>query len=317
MYMDALFAEAVVSSHNSDILYDLASFLYEDYEKNFVQHQAAPIDAVLLTGDIATTGLTGDLELAFKSIHGPVMPSDPLSWSPDNPTLAGSTGPHRIPLWLLPGNHDRLRAATLQWYAPGGKLFDTIFEPYWGPVDPTTGESPKVREFDDISRPGLTVKVIAADFNLKHPSHRLGRSFHNQYAQGRVYPEILSELVDKTMMATRRIKGPRAILWAIHFPPKFPGIAHAMQLIDERALIDAARHCRVNAILSGHTHEAVRYTSPGTTYDVFCCGTTTQKHAPSGNFFHIINIEKDQHGQIVITPENYIFDSYYREFVSV
>jgi 3',5'-cyclic AMP phosphodiesterase CpdA len=317
MYVDLLKAEAVVSSYSPDILYHLAEFLYEDYTDNFVGHAAAPVDAVLLTGDIATTGLSSDLQLAFKAADGPALHSDALMWAPDNPTLAGSTGRMKIPLWLLPGNHDRLRAHPIYWYAPGGYMFDTIFEPYWGPLDTHTKLGPKVREYGEIRRLGLSVVILAADFTLKSIDHRSGLMFYNQWAQGRVYPEILDELVQKTLDAKRRIRGPLAVLWAIHFPPKFPRLPQAMQLINEQDLIDAAARCGVSAMLAGHTHEPVWYRTPGSSCDVFCSGTTTQKHAPSGHYFHILNITADPHHGIVISPENYQFDPVYREFIAV
>lgn len=316
MYLDALRAEAVVSSHSSDLLYHMAEFLYEDYVENFQKKQAAPIDAVMLTGDIATTGRYGDLQLALKIIDGPALSTAPLYWAPDNPTLAGSTGLGRIPLWLLPGNHDRLKPDMHTRYAAGGGLFDNIFQAHWGPMDPGTLRSPKVKEYPGLSREGLTVKVFAADFTLKTAGDRDGLLLHKQWAQGRVYPEILRELVQKTTAVRSRIAEPLAILWALHFPPKSPRVSSSMKLIDQELLIQAAELCEVDAMLAGHTHEPVWYRTPGAR-PVFCSGTTTQKHTTCGNFFHILNIETDSQGDIVITPDNYVFDQTNREFIPI
>ena len=317
MYIDVLKSEAVVSSYSPDILYHLAEFLYEDYIDNFVGHMAAPVDAVLLTGDIATTGLSSDLQLAFAAVDGPALNNDPLLWAPDNPTLAGSTGKLKIPLWLLPGNHDRLRPDSVSWYAPGGYMFDTIFEPYWGPLDPASKLGPKVRECGVISRPGLSVAVLAADFTLRSASDRSGLMFHNQWAQGRVYRDTLDELVQKTADVKRRVRQTLAIIWALHFPPKFPGIPRSMQLINEERLIEEADRCGVSGMLAGHTHEPVWYRTPGAPCDVFCSGTATQKHSPLGHFFHILNINADPQYGIMITPENYKFDPAKREFLQI
>src|SRR5207248_7567402 len=63
------------------------------------------LDAILLTGDIATTGDYGDLVRAHQFIEGrcsgawfshyPIFPDPPLSRT-------------ETPILLLPGNHDRL-----------------------------------------------------------------------------------------------------------------------------------------------------------------------------------------------------------------
>src|SRR5437588_5472969 len=198
MFWDALTSRTIVSSYNPTITYHLAEFVYQ----NYLYKWPAPIDAVILSGDIATTGLPDDLEVALEFFDGPKNPHTPLWLAPLVPTLAASTdvdahltGSGKIPLWLLPGNHDRLRRVQL-WnnlsgivYFAGGTQFDSVFANHW------TG---RVREYPTVRRGTLTVKIIAADFSLKSPWHFSGVWPSNQYAQGRVYSDVLDELVRVT-----------------------------------------------------------------------------------------------------------------------
>lgn len=317
MYWDAMSSRTLVSSYNPAILYHLAEFIYD----NYLHSTPAPVDAIILTGDIATTGMKGDLEMALRFVEGPQSGADPLMCASLIPTLASAaeadahrTGSNKIPLWLLPGNHDRLRKLTPPsgmpdiFYLPCGKEFEMIFANHW---------SSTVREFPTISRSSLSVKLIAADFNLRRPWDYSGPWFFNMYAQGRVYEDVLGELVRTTVDAMRRSPGPLAILWAVHFPPNFPLIPESMKLNEDDLLLDAADHCGVHAILAGHTHEAIYYRPPNKNVDVFCAGTTTQDHAPKGHFFHILQVSDDTNGNIDVNRENYYFDALTRRFIPI
>jgi 3',5'-cyclic AMP phosphodiesterase CpdA len=308
MYFHALRPRALASTYDPAILLRLADLIYHDYNGRYINQAAHRLDAVLLTGDLATTGKHHDLEAAVKFIDGPVHPYLPTQTPDYVPTLASS----RTPVWLLPGNHDRLRSAKLTGYSPGGKIFDTLFASHW---------SSPITEYDPIlNLSGLSVAVIGADFNLEHKRQREGR-WWNKYAQGRVHQSVLDELE----LATQRIQAKHAassqdelaIIWAIHFPPKSPAVATSMKLIDDEHLVEAGNRCGISAILAGHTHEPVRYQTPGMKFEVFCAGTATQDFAPRGHYFHILSLSLDAGRNLEIDWENYRFDATNSRFMLV
>ena len=298
MYFNALRPRALASTYDPSILLRLADLIYSDYRGNYINQASNPLDAVLLTGDLATTGKQRDLETALKFIDGPHHPYLPTMTRDFVPTLAAS----QTPVWLLPGNHDRLRRAKLTGYSPGGKIFDTLFASHWS--NPVTEYTPI------LSRSGLSVAVIGADFNLQHKRQREGR-WWNKYAQGRVDQSILGDLEQ----VTQRIKTVHAqtssnvlaIIWAIHFPPKSPAIASSMKLIDDERLVEAGNRCGIAALLAGHTHEPVRYQAPGMRFEVFCAGTASQHFSPRGHYVHVLGFSLGAAGDVEINWENFRF----------
>jgi predicted phosphodiesterase len=291
-FIEAITRRTLASSFDPSVLGRFTSFVHN--------RLGGHIDAVLLTGDIATTGLKHDLEVAHRFIVGPPHPILPAFNTRMEPTLAGLG----TPVWLLPGNHDRYMRTKLLDYSPGGKLFDHIFGAHWRDV---------VQTFGPLNQPNVSAAVIAADFNLKSKRDRKGRL--GKYAQGRVYPAILDKLERATddvrceHAAFHRTE-PLAIIWALHFPPKYPGLSRAMQLIDGHELIRRANQCDVNALVAGHTHEPVRYSTPDMKFDVFCAGTASQYYAPHGNHFQIINVDVNDQRKVLVSSENYRFSKF-------
>lgn len=90
----------------------------------FVFRRAAELDLVIVTGDIATTGLNDDLREAVRFIDGEAGSVTGGAVEGPFPTLSGPG----IRLRLLPGNHDRFQDFFC---TPGGRAFDVAFEKYW------------------------------------------------------------------------------------------------------------------------------------------------------------------------------------------
>ena len=281
--IDAVTNRMLASSYDPAILQRFADFVHDQASK-------ALVDAVLLTGDIATTGSTRDLEKAFDFIHAPADPRLRSQSTNKEATLHGIA-----PIWLLPGNHDRYQHSYIHGYVPGGGEFDQVFNSKWrGPV----------KRLGSIPKLGLTVTVIAADLSLKEYKHHDGG--FGWLAQGKAYPEILDELEAETKPLT--VSAGHCVIWAVHFPPDYPNISHDLDLLDGDLLVLRANKCGVRAVLAGHTHDPVSYRRPAMKFDVFCAGTVSQAFAdPGGNHFRVIEINSDDTGNVIINSEEYLF----------
>jgi predicted phosphodiesterase len=247
------------------------------------------LDAIVITGDIATTGLEHDLEKARIFIEGPPDPEDPRLSREGIATISG-VGVSK--LILLPGNHDRYH----EWrdpsglvslgYTPGNKKFHQVFHRHWqNDVKATL-----------VEKDGLAVMVCAADFSLRRRLDAHLAQPANWHAQGRIYREsedVLPKLVSHTQAARadclqRDVQV--VIIWALHFPPAFPNSPSYMKLLDEEYLIAAAKECGVACFLVGHTHKQVAYPLPDSTY-VLCTGSASQADVKNGNYCQIISID--------------------------
>jgi len=324
---------ALVSTYEQALLSHFAKLIYDDCNNHPIHNLGTPVDAIILTGDLATTGLQKDLERVSEFLDGPPSATNPAVSINNYPTLGGvnravlGDRDETLPVWILPGNHDRYRRVaptpnsrfTID-YSPGGRNFERILSNYWGhPFSGLPDHGPDVLEFPTLIKDSLHVTIIAADFNLKDKHDRVGVWYH-KYAQGRVYPAILKRLIEATRDARNRYRDehPHVILWAIHFPPEFPKATAAMRLIDEDLLLQAATNLRVGAILSGHTHKHLFYkTALNTRQRVVCAGTATQSYAPTGRFFGIVEIDADAEGHVFIGHECFRYKKRPADFVRV
>lgn len=274
---------------------------------NFVEDQEPDLRAIIITGDLATTGFEFDLEKGRIFLEGSGM---------FDQTIAATA----LEKMLLPGNHDRyIYTAKGFLYAPGGDQFETTLKNHWvGPVK--TYRS--LRNGD-----GLSVVIIAADFSLQSktdctlPFLKLSR-----LAQGRVYPTILEKLVSATKDAKEkeRSKGyTPVILWAVHFPPFFvhrksSRVTQALtnltkNLIDEKLLVEKAKENNIYAILAGHTHEAQDYEEPNRGVRILCAGSTTQDDATIKQC-QIIEVSRNRINQPRVIIREFEQDSYRTSF---
>ncbi|HEV7646194.1 MAG TPA: metallophosphoesterase [Pyrinomonadaceae bacterium] len=275
-------------------------------------NSSTPLSAIIATGDIATIGSDADLRKALELFEGePEESSDfhPYETIEGDPTLKKLKN-DGVKYMIMPGNHDRYNPAIF--YLPRSSHFENVFGEYWnGPVnayDPIEGD-----EFD--------VGIIGADFSLNSIWDSTNSfPFHiiDVFGRGRVYPEILQELKEKTEILRDKIesKGKRSkILWAVHFAPAFAGIPSASILIDDAELLEAARECRVEDILCGHTHTPRIY-EPVSGVTVYCCGSTTQAHISGGgtNGCQLIDVVMNDAGEIKVELRNFLYDDFTEVF---
>lgn len=195
------------------------------------------IDAVLVTGDLATYGDSADLELAREFLLAPAA----SGWlTASRRATLGFLSPLGVTVAAMPGNHDRYRyggAALL----PGGKQFERWF-PTW-PVP--FGAAPLL----DLSAGGERLVVIGLDFTLRHATSATLRG-KNWIGTGSADQRTVNAGLG--LSALLRSEG-ACVVWASHFPPGAPA---RLRLLHEDNLIEGALRAGVPLVLCGHTHRS-------------------------------------------------------------
>jgi 3',5'-cyclic AMP phosphodiesterase CpdA len=283
---------------------------------NLVNAEQKKLDAIVITGDIATTGLDHDLNKALEFVDGPppisggsISGGVPFLGSLSTPigSLPTLMGTH-LPIFLLPGNHDRYKHLLGGLgYAPGGRNFHKWFGGYW-----TDDVNVNV-----VTKEDFAVGVIAADFSLRGRGDSKRPKSKNSYAQGKVYPDILQKLKNVTQsFKDENTEKDIFIIWAIHFPPVNPHIRSYMKLIGDDSLVALANRLGVALILSGHTHNPFELSSPKMKFRVLCAGSAAQFDCPEGNHCQIISINNEDEG-CWVGVRHFEFDSRTVKFIEV
>ncbi len=229
---------SVFSLGRDEILRRVAQLIYE-WRKE--------IDAVVITGDIAATGLESDLASAKRFLQSPQGPSSPPWINSKSQATIEFFGK---PVVLVPGNHDRFRDLL---GAPGTTFYRTFGE-YW-----TEGVGGiQVHYLPNREKPELA--IVCMDLTLDSVSHATVW-FGGHWGQGRVYPERLKALknVTSTIYGTYPTC---AVMWILHHAPEFEKRYKLMKqktLIDAIDLVGEAEQSRVTYILCGHTHKSRNY----------------------------------------------------------
>jgi hypothetical protein len=278
------------------------------------------IDGILVTGDIAVTGTSADLGIAFELVtpprgHRRVMPL--LGGRERRRSIFGTLSK---PIILLPGNHDRFCNIS-GW--PGNRFYD-VFSLFWR-------EGAGGVQIDFIPHNSPVLAVICADFslrsvfhcifsirgfwlslvhilrNLPKPNRWLNMVFEVvgwHWGQGRVYNKVLRILRDKTSQVHSEHPD-CGIIWAIHFSPR-SGINPNLLLVNSQKLVREAEKLGVKYILCGHLHRSETYLSD---YDVTvqCTGTATCLGGDAETVIHLREITVED-GDIKIRsrPFDYI-----------
>ena len=316
----AWWKKMAASSYDPETLQALAEFIYNNANKKLDSQNNEifepgedKLDAFVLTGDLATTGSYDDIKLVADFLRSPASFKCRYKSAEQHyrgPTLSAV----KIPILCLPGNHDRF-IGTHDFY----KLLPIVFQPGSDEFDKQLYDyrlSP-IRELE-LSTPitpakTLRVVVLAVDFTLEDFDGCIGE--FGWLAQGRAYTDRRRSLARRTeeLHDTRGNDELLCVIWAMHFPPKFPHYPDHGRLLGEEAVVNAVNRTGVKAIIAGHTHEQSTYRNPGMRFWVYCCGTTTQyeplamthKDGERGNFFQIITVTADPNGKISISGKDY------------
>lgn len=214
----------------------------------FVQYYARKLDAILVTGDLATSGKEADLSRALQFLDSsPIIDS---SWfSPPSQNLSATLKREDVPIRLMPGNHDRYQ--TRFPFLPGNKTFDSVFKDYW-----KAGQGVQTQIILRGATNNDQLAVISADctlasaFDATVPLGHLG--------QGKAYRALINRLKEETELI-RQSPEPTAVIWALHFAPKPPRSKVLLRLINDDDLLLSADSNDVQCILCGHLHDTMQY----------------------------------------------------------
>jgi hypothetical protein len=263
-----------LSSHAPSPLRCAAEFAYA---------RKTTLDAVLITGDLATSGYRRDDLVMAKTLLTPAVAAGYFAWHP----FSGGTMPtfnFGVPLLWMPGNHDRYSNWT---FGVGGTDFDQVVGwPANAFVWPHAAPGLRILRIDCALRPGSGSDIVP---------HRLG--------VGEVHDVLLDEVRRESAL---RQPG-ELLLWMVHWPPEHLPQDSMMQLVRERDLLDLAQEVGVDLILSGHTHHASVYDS-SVGVPVICCGTTSQAlgKEPHTLFDIFVDLDADE---LVIDVDRWEFHS--------
>lgn len=250
------------------------------------------VDGIIITGDLATTGITADIRVAEQFIKEPAAAAHLTANR--TPTIS-SFG---LPVHLFAGNHDRYVNNAAK---PFSNYFDFVFSDYMNLKSEFIGSW--VSEKD-----GRHLAFVHADFSLQM---RLAASFPRgamAYGQGRVYVDVLDDLRNETIAIRQGIKGVH-VIWMVHFAPYECG--PALRLHDHQRLIDASRALGIEVILCGHTHEALAKSSASQI--IYCAGSSCCVDNVGGCMVHVIDF--DVNASLNVTRSTFVWDENNDEFV--
>ncbi len=243
-------------------------------------------DALVITGDLASTGDQNDIKAAFAYCTDAAT-GIPYRTSARHPTLAPAS-PR-----IIPGNHDKY--GTMPLCYPTSNQFEVLFQSHKltlpSKYASNTGRVYKIWDSAVVGQ--RHVVVIGADLTLQSfLASRPNRANSGWFGQGRLYPDVLTDLIQMTrteQKASVSAGDPMPlIVWAVHFDP-FTASGD-LELIGSRNLVHAADKCGVSIVLGGHSHEP-KIKPLSRFCNAYICGSTMQDQNQHGNFFQILEIQ--------------------------
>ena len=249
------------------------------------------IDVLLISGDIATTGLPEDLRLGLQFVDA--QPSRTYLGADGRATVKSG----RFPIMLIPGNHDRFRSNRGE---PGSRTFDLIFDGHWGRTDPEilTGV---------FSQPhGPSLAIVGADLTLRSEQDAGLPTRVMRYGQGCAYEDVIKKLTAKTADLHQRFPGV-GVIWTVHFPPSKDccGFFGYKELRFHPRLVHAATISNVSLVLCGHIHERKLISLDDLT--IVCAGSASVFAEEHGNWFHCLEISIENGRARLTKKSDYLY----------
>jgi 3',5'-cyclic AMP phosphodiesterase CpdA len=281
-------ANGLFTSHDQDLALAVAEFALA---------RRARLSGIIITGDLATTGLVEDLTAALAFVNEPAARGARSEQGTATLAAAG------LDVFLVPGNHDRYAS---EFGEAGGVGFDEVFAHFWecgSRIQSVLFESERGK-----------LGVIGADFSLGCTDDARTPCVIGRLGQGRVYGHLLEELQSTTM----ELRGEHpniGIIWAVHFPPSAPGNSRGLHLINGRNLISSARAQGVRHILAGHIHADLTYMAPGKpAVTIHCANSACSVSTDGGNGFQILEVTVED-SRVAISEHGHVWDDDQGEFV--
>ncbi len=270
------------ASYVPEIIAGAAQFCFE---------RAGVVDGVIITGDLATTGIATDMNVAHSFITAP--PTAGFYSAPRSPTIGFMEGY----ITLVPGNHDKYAD---DYGTPNGKNFELRFGSYMPNFRSGVGHWVDQK---DGRKPGF----IVADFSLQSRSDAEDKVI-GAFGQGRVYYDVLDEVTNRSLLLRRKYSN-IPLVWIIHFAPFDCG--YSIKLVDFDKVIDAAIRLKIAVTLCGHTHRSSKLMVDG--HIVYCGGSTgcvDKEHDARIQLMHF-DVDKDCRA----IRHNFLWDRSQHEFV--
>tara|TARA_R100001086_G_scaffold197936_1_gene114335 strand:+ start:232 stop:1059 length:828 start_codon:yes stop_codon:yes gene_type:complete len=249
-----------------------ASFHRERLEAvaEFVDSNASGLDCIVISGDLATSGIARDLRVAFDFIDK----NGAGSWYRDGDPVLNNQD---RPILIVPGNHDHYNGNEA---GPNSKNFSLQFASYL--------RSFKGRRvgYDIFVKDGEAVAFVLGDLSFRSPKD--AKNIRHRYGGGLADDDTLRDLRDLTHQIRRlpQLENlPLKVVWVIHFAPFV--CSSTLELTGFRKVTLSARSVDVDAIFCGHTH--VRATHKEDDVEIWCGGAATSVDCES--FIHVVEVD--------------------------
>lgn len=274
------------ATHDLVISERVAAWVFDTSAR--LEHEDDTLDALVLSGDLATTGQQDDLDAALQYIDAPPAKDfyrAPAPGEEDDSAHLATVAELANLCFLIPGNHDRYKNNSGN---AGGTRFDAVFNKYWsnnthGVIASIIEKPATASSFDQLER----LALVGADGCLRRRADApmLGAF---ERSQGFVYPNTLTALKEKTIEARRQFPG-ITVIWVIHFPPH-GNVSWYERMFEYENVEAASKVLNVSVILSGHTHENLVY-PVGLGSTIWNGGSATQYAESRGNWIQYLEIE--------------------------
>ncbi len=271
------------TSYDPNPLFGLSHFIWK---RRHAYH------GILLSGDLATSGLESDLTVASDYIRQP----------PTNKWTAGgqavlSHGP--TDLLIIPGNHDHFGDSAMPTKGPFRRKFSAE-------TDYLDDLGVGYRLFKDGD---AVVAIIAGDFTFNSRSEPKN-SFH-RYGGGFVDPKAVEEMKRLTLSFRETFSHSiTGVLWMIHFAP-YECNPTTLEMSNYECILEGAKEVGVFNLLCGHTHKSKFENADGV--NIFCAGSATSVDCVNTVHEILYDPEYDE-----ITRHNFVWseEDNLNEFVS-
>jgi 3',5'-cyclic AMP phosphodiesterase CpdA len=267
-----LMSLAKPASYIESITSGVAQFCYKHTQS---------VDGIIVSGDLATTGMTADIGVARAYVDD--APLSGFRSESRKPTLKSA----RRPIYLVPGNHDRY---ANNFATTNSKTFDLTFGNYLHNFNGYIGYWVRRKAAKYLG-------FVFADFTLRSRSDantRLGA-----WGQGRVYEDVFDNLKSQTFTLKEKYEG-IVICWILHFAPFDCG--PELELIDWQQIARAASALGVRTTLCGHTH--IQAKIEAFNHTIYCAGSAGCADSEDSSTAHILRFEiEDDHASVL--RENY------------